>query len=92
MLLIMTYNMYYNECFVHAIVDGGSVQHMSPWTDSGRWPAVASGEKRVGEQVDELVPPKAMFLRQESDFSSASLQRQHQEGNAFTGQRSSGLC
>jgi hypothetical protein len=93
MLLIIIYNMYYNEFCLLVIVDGGSGQHVSPWSDTSRWPAVALGKERVGENIvsydqnEELVPSKEMFRRQESDFSAASLQRQHQQGNSFTGQQ-----
>jgi hypothetical protein len=97
MVLIMSYNVYYKEFCVLAIVDGDSGQHVSPWTESGRWPAVALGEEGVGENIvsykqeEDLVQPKLMLWTQESDFSAASLQGQHQQGNAFTGQRLSGL-
>jgi hypothetical protein len=50
------------------------------------------GENIVSyKQEEDLVQPKLMLWTQESDFSAASLQGQHQQGNAFTGQRLSGL-
>jgi hypothetical protein len=79
------------------LVDGGGGQHIAPWTESGRWPAVASAEERMGENIvsykqeEDLVQPKPTLRRQESEFSAASPEGQHQKGNAFTGQRSSGL-